>query len=74
MAKRKRVRERATSLEAMESKRKLRLIFLAFAAMSSYMQVRELLRYEYPSVHVCDDLSAPPRTNERATRPHVDVV
>ena len=38
MAKRKRVRERATSLEAMESKRKLRLIFLAFAAMSSYMQ------------------------------------
>ena len=44
MARRK--RERANAQEAMQSSRKLRLICLASAAMSGYMQVRELLHNE----------------------------
>ena len=42
----RRKRERANVLETQESSRKLRLICLASAAMSGYMQVRELLHDE----------------------------
>ena len=44
MARRK--HERANAQDAIQSSRKLRLICLASAAMSGYMQVRELLQDE----------------------------